>query len=203
MFIIVLTTFLHQYSYEHRWIKSTTLHFINLKSILILSIHLRLGLQSGLFPEGKMPTSPHLAEDKQRIVFLEWHRQCNYVILLIFLSLPLPRSRFSPSLPLFNRPRSVSLSYWEGRRISYVKCLNAEAQRYFLCNLIYIFRCTCKANMLPLQFGNFLKINGRCFLRRYFRPWEGRARQDTLSRKPPEAAYLTNGSLFCVFVKKN
>jgi hypothetical protein len=33
-----------------RWIQSTTSHSVSLKSILILSSHLRLGLPSGVFP---------------------------------------------------------------------------------------------------------------------------------------------------------
>ena len=44
-----------------------------------------------------------LLEVKHRIVFVEWHKQCNYTILLIFLSLPLTLSRFFPS-PCFQTP---------------------------------------------------------------------------------------------------
>jgi len=40
-------------------------------------------------------------------------------------------------------------------------------------------------------------------LREIFRPWEEHARQDTLTKRPPGAAYLINGSLFCVFLNKN
>ena len=93
-----------------RCLKSTIPHVISLKSISILSTHLHLGLQSGLFPEDKLPLEPHLAGVNHRIVFFEWHRHYKYAILHIFLSLPLPLSRYSPPLPVFNRPRSMSLS---------------------------------------------------------------------------------------------
>ena len=53
------------------WIKSTTPQGIFWKSILTLSTDLRLGLQSCLFPEDKLPLKTHLAGVKHRIVFVE------------------------------------------------------------------------------------------------------------------------------------
>jgi len=40
-----------------------------------LFTHLRLGLQSVLFPEGKVPPNPQRTGVKHRIVFVDWHRQ--------------------------------------------------------------------------------------------------------------------------------
>jgi hypothetical protein len=55
-FIIAFTRALHLYLSWTRPIQSTTLNHISKRSILILSVHLRFGLPSGLFPSG-FPTN--------------------------------------------------------------------------------------------------------------------------------------------------
>jgi hypothetical protein len=51
-FITAFTRALHLYLYLDRQIQSTTLNHISKRSSLMFSIHLRLGLPSGLFPPG-------------------------------------------------------------------------------------------------------------------------------------------------------
>jgi hypothetical protein len=55
-FITVFTRALHESLFWVRWIQTTPTHPISLRSILILSTQLRLGLPSGLFPSG-FPTN--------------------------------------------------------------------------------------------------------------------------------------------------
>jgi hypothetical protein len=63
-FITVFTRAIHWSLSWARWIKSIPPHPTSLRSILLLSSHLRLGLPSGLFPSG-FPTIggnyPHLS----------------------------------------------------------------------------------------------------------------------------------------------
>jgi hypothetical protein len=52
MFIAMFTIYRHCSMYWARWIQSKNFQPISLKSILILSSYLRLGIPSGLFPSG-------------------------------------------------------------------------------------------------------------------------------------------------------
>jgi hypothetical protein len=88
MFNTVFTTSLHWSLSWAIWIQSTPSHPISLRSILILSTYLRLGLPSGLFPSGlpinilyaflfspiraTFPAHLILVYFRNRLIFLRW-----------------------------------------------------------------------------------------------------------------------------------
>ena len=66
----------------------------------------------------------------------------------------------------------------------------------------YIQRCL-KSKYGSTSICPFSGNEWAVFFKETFRPWDGHARQNTLTKRPPGATYLTNSSLFCIFLNNN
>ena len=88
-------------------------HFTSWRSIVILSFHLRLGLQSGIFPSGfptKTPYTPHLFT--VRATYLAY-----LIVLDLIISTPLlphpPHPKYSLQHPILKHPQPTFLPQCE------------------------------------------------------------------------------------------
>jgi hypothetical protein len=110
-FITVFTRALHLYLSWTRPVQSTTLYPISKRSILMLCIHLRLGLPSGLFPPG------FSTNNKYAFLFSPIRATCTaHLILLEFIILIIQKlykykkcpyqHHHGPSTPRIRRPVS-------------------------------------------------------------------------------------------------
>jgi hypothetical protein len=124
-FNTVFTRALHWSLSWARWIQSKPSHPISVRSILILSTHLRLDLISGLFPSGFPPIT--YMPCPSRPLWLDnsnyaW-RRVQVMKLLIMQFSPTSRhiislrSKYSPQYPVLNRRPFISVTKFPGPRL--------------------------------------------------------------------------------------
>jgi hypothetical protein len=155
--ITVLTRALHWSLFWARSIQSIPSHLISLRSILILSIHLRLGLPSGLYPSGFPPNTLyafivfHIRATNPAhlilldliiiIIFGEEYKSWSSSVCSFFLnfchSISL-LSKYSPQHPVLKHSKAIFLPY--SQRPSFTPIQNYKQNYSFVYSNVYVSR---------------------------------------------------------------